>query len=175
MLTILQSRNFWIFSVFTGLFFIFAPLFQRSYVFDVANSFSIAGVVGVMVMYYASVAKKTGSWAWIFYNNLSGAHYFIIGLLGFCIYIAVRHTYNAVWRWNGKPDIMLDHLFVAYLISLTALIAAMHLLSRDLTDGRIPLENWRWVGICVAIALALAGVTIAFLDPSPPVAGGGLR
>lgn len=166
---ILKSRNLWTVVVLTALFFLIAPLFPRSYVFDVSNSFSVAGVIGVIVMYYASIARKTGSWLWVFRNDLSGVHYFVIGIMGLMSYVAIRHTYNSIWRWLGKPEWMADHLFVSYLIFGTFIIAVMHLLSRDLEEGQIPKENWRWVGIWTAVGIALAGLSVTFLDPSPAV------
>lgn len=167
MMTIIKSRNLWVGLLISAAFWALAPLFPRSYVFDVTNALSIAGCVGVLVMYYPSVARKTGSWLWVFKNDLSGAHYFVIGLIGFVSYIASRHLWNQVWRWLGKPDWMQDHLIVAYLIFGTSVLCLMHLLSRDMEEGKIPSENWRWVGIFTAIGVAMAGLMIAFFDPSP--------
>ena len=168
--TIVKSKNLWALVGLSALFWGIAPWFPRPYVFDVVNALSIAGAIGVIVMYYPSVAKTTGSWAWVFYNNLTGAHYFIIGLLGFVSYILARHLYNAIWRWLGKPDWMQDSLIVAFMVYGTAVIATMHLLSRDMHEGKIPNDNWRWVGIFTALGVALGGIFIAFLDPPVSIA-----
>jgi hypothetical protein len=134
--------------------------------FDIVNAFSIAGAIGVIVMYYPSVAKKRNDWFWIFHNDLEGVHYFIIGVMGLLFYTAARHLYNVVWRWLEKPPWMSDSLFVGYMIWFVAMVCLMHLLSRDMEAGEIPKENWRWVGIFVTVAIALAGLFITVLDPT---------
>jgi hypothetical protein len=172
---ILKSKNFWVVVALSAMFWLIAPHYNRSYVFDVVNALSIAGCIGVVVMYYPSVAKKLGTWWWVFRNDLSGVHYFIIGVMGLLIYVAARHTYNVVWRWNDKPAWMIDHLWVAFMIWWTFMIAIMALLSRDMEEGMIPKENWRWIGIFVTFGLALAGLFITVFDPSPAIVGGGAQ
>jgi hypothetical protein len=171
MMIILKSKNFWIVVGLSLVYWLFAPVMSRSYVFDIANAFSIAGAIGVIVMYYPSVAKKLGTWLWIFKNDLEGVHYFIIGVMGLLFYTASRHVYNLTWRWMGKPEWMIDHLFVGYMIWFVAMVCLMHLLSRDMERGEIPRENWRWVGIFVTLGIALAGLFITVMDPSPGVPG----
>jgi hypothetical protein len=172
---ILKSKNLWVVVALTAVFFLIAPFYPRSYVFDVVNALSIAACIGVLVMYYPSVSKKLGTWLWIFRNDLSGVHYFIIAVMGLLLYVTVRHVYNVTWRWLGKPEWMIDHLFVAFMIWWTFMIAVMALLSRDMEEGIIPKENWRWIGIFVTLGIALAGLFIIVFDPSPAVVGGGVR
>jgi hypothetical protein len=168
---ILRSKNFWAVVLLSGLYWGLAPFATSSVVFDIVNALSIAGCIGVMFMYYPSVASKLG-WLWPFRNDLAGVHYFIIGVLGVLFYIASRHTWNVVWRWLDKPAWMQDHLFVGFMIWWTFMIAVMGLLSRDMEHGQIPKENWRWVGIFVTLGLALAGVFITVFDPFPDIVGG---
>jgi hypothetical protein len=163
---ILRSKNFWIIVALSVLYWAAAPFVNRSVMFDVVNAFSIAGAIGVITMYYPSVAKKRNNWLWIFENNLEGVHYFIIGVMGLLLYTGVRHTYNVAWRWMDKPAWMIDHLFVGYMIWGVSMVCIMHLLSRDMEQGEIPRENWRWVGIFVTLAIALAGLFITVLDPT---------
>lgn len=174
---ILRSKNFWVLAAACAFYWGVAPLVPRHYVFDFVNAFSIAGVAGVFVMYYASICKKEGSLLWFFRNDLTGAHYFIASFLGLCLYVLFRHLYTAVWRWSGKPDWMIDSLLLGFVVYMTALLALMQLLSRDVQEGQIPKGNWRWVGIFTAIAIALVGVSILYLDPKPVsyLAGPGLK
>jgi hypothetical protein len=150
-------------------FWCIAPFVPTHWLFDIVNSASIAGAIGVIVMYYSSVAKKLGSWLWPFYNYLSGPHYFILGVCGFCTYILARHTYNSYWRWVGKPDWMQDHIIVAFMVFFAFCVSCVHLLSRDMKEGEIPSENWRWIGITLAAAIFLALTAIEFLDPAGPM------
>jgi hypothetical protein len=166
MMTILKSKNFWLAVAFSTAYWMIAPHVQKAYLFDVLNAFSIAGAIGVIVMYYPSVAKKLGTWLWIFKNNLAGVHYFIIGVMLLLLYIATRHLWNTVWRWLDKPPWMQDHLFTGFLIFCTILVCVMHFLVRDMEEGQIPRENWRWVGVFLAIGIAIASLFIIVFDPS---------
>jgi hypothetical protein len=161
----LKSKNLWIAIAAFALYWIVAPIIPRNYVFDFANAFSVAASIGVLVMYYPSVARAEGTWLWPFKNNLSGSHYFVLGVIGIMSVTAVRHTWNTFWRWNAKPDWMIDSLWVGFFIWITICIAVMHMTARGMESGEIPRENWRYVGLTVALGVAVTLLYILYLEP----------
>jgi hypothetical protein len=165
MVNILKSKNLWTALAIWGLYWVISPYIPRHWVFDTVNAFSVAASIGVVVMYYPSVAKAEGTWLWPFKNDLSGSHYFVLGVIGIMGITAIRHTWNTVWRWSGKPPEMQDHLVVGFFIWVTVTVAILHMTSRGMEGGQIPQENWRWVGITASLGVLIAGFYILYLEP----------
>lgn len=163
MKTILQSRNFWTALFTLGSFWLLPLAFHPSTVFDIVNSLGIAALVGVCVMYLPTTLKG------FFRNDLDGEHYLVIGLSSLCVFVSGRFGWNWYWRSQGKPDYLIEHPIVGFLIWGVFVSACLILLARDVRKGEIPRENFRWIGLVVAGGVALSLLALAFFEPSPEI------
>ena len=160
---VLRSRNLWIMVTLWGGYWLVADLLPRPYLFDLMNSLLIAACLGVAIAYVPSV------WRLWFRNDLDGPPLYVMAVVGFMAGTAARHGWNWVWRWLGKPEWMQDHIFTAWLIWVLFTTAVMQLLARDVIRGDVPKENWRWLGIVVAVGVALGLIAIIWVDPQGPL------
>lgn len=166
MKNVLQSKNFWVVLLLWGGFWPVAAYIPRPFLFDTVNSLSIAACLGVAIAFVPSVYR------FFFRNDLDGAHYWVMGIVGALSATAARHMLNWVWRWLDKPGALQDHIIVAWLVWVIFTAACVILLSRDMLKGEIPKENWRWLGIVIGVGVAATLLAVLFLDPQGPLAVG---
>lgn len=170
MKTTVNSRNLWIMVILWGGYWSFAPYVPRHILFDILNALSIAACLGVIVVFYPSVAMKVGSWRWFMFNNLSSAHYFVGALCGTMLYVIMRHTYNMLWRiLVDVQDPYQNSLVVGFMIWFITTIAYAFVISLDLEEGHVPARNWRLVGVIFVAGASMAGLIISWLEPAPPL------
>lgn len=163
-----KSVNMWISVMVLMGFWLIAPFIKRDILFDLLNGLCISACMGVILVYYPSVAHRLGTWRWFMLNRLSGPHYFVLCLTGTMIHIIYRCAWNWVWRLLCDVDSFQSSLWVAFNIWFMIVIATTFLLARGLDEGNIPTENWWWVGMVTGAGLALAFTIMAFIEPNAP-------
>lgn len=169
MKTTASSKNLWTMLVLWGGFWIIAPYVQRQILFDVLNALSIAACLGVIIVFYPSVAAKLGSWRWFMFNNLNAPHMFVAALCGTMVYVIMRHTYNMLWRIIiNVHDPYQNSLVVGFMIWFITTIAYSFIVSLDLEEGHVPSRNWRLIGIIFVVGASMAGLIVSYLEPGPP-------
>jgi hypothetical protein len=161
-MSVLRSRRFWI---CLGAVISFLPLISLppNYLFDVVNALTVAVGVGVLIAYFPGICKSLREPKW------DGTHYLVMGIFVTWIATAVRHLWNWVWRFLGKPPDMIEHPFVAFLVWATFMGGIMHMTAKGALDGEIPRENWIRLGIVVAFGVMMGLLVIIFLEPSYPL------
>lgn len=139
----------------------FLPLLflPTAYMFDLVNALTVAVGVGVLAAYGPGVWRSYQQDEW------GGGHYLVLGIAVTWIATTLRHMWNWAWRFAGKPDAMIDHPAVAFLVFLAMLGGTLHLAASGAIDGDIPRRNWLRLGIALAVGLALAFIVIVFLEP----------
>lgn len=165
----IKSTNMWVSLMMLGGFWLIAPFIRHEVLFDLLNGLCISACIGVILVYYPSVAHRLGTWRWFMLNRLSGPHYFILALTGTMIYIIFRCAWNWVWRLVCEVDDFQNSIWVAFSIWYMTVVACTFLLARGLDEGNIPTENWWWVGMTVGIGLAIGFTVMAFVEPDAPV------
>jgi hypothetical protein len=159
MMRLLRSRRFWVGLTATIGFLplIFMP---RNYLFDLVNALTVAAGVGVLIAYFPGICKSMREERW------DGNHYLVMGIFVTWLATAMRHLWNWIWRFIGKPPEMIDHQIVAFLVWMYFLGGIMHLSAKGALDGEIPKATWIRMGITVAAGVALGLLVILFLEPA---------
>lgn len=150
MRSVLASRNVRVMAVLWGGFWPVAWFIPRDIVYDIVYALSIAACFGVVVAYLPSVKK------FFFRNDLDGSHYLVIGITGMLGLTAVRQVWTWAWRILDQPESMTNSFFIAWVTFCMFTCACVHLMARDVIAGEIPRENWRWLGIVMAMAVAIS-------------------
>jgi hypothetical protein len=151
------------------LFWLVAYVLPTTYTFDVTNSFSISVGIGALFIFWR------GFWASITAEVIQPRHFLVFGLWNSIFWTISRHGWNWFWRYMGKPAWMIDHDFVAFQIAALSIAWCYVMISKppidveDMLPGQIPVRNWQTLGFYVTLALFIAGLFIAFLEPSPYV------
>src|SRR5215210_2301714 len=98
----IRSRLVWVTLAIWGAFWIIPYLSPTPYTFDLVNAFSIAVGVGCLLSFWpgfrkAVTAKNT---------DVVRKHLLVFGIWVATFWTLVRHAWNWVWRYLGKPSDM---------------------------------------------------------------------
>jgi len=141
----------------------FVPLWwflPTTYLFDLVNALTVSVGIGVLIAYLPGIARSFTMKRW------TGANFLVLGIVAAWVAIDGRHLWNWIWRYSGKPDAMIDHPLVAFMVWLTAWAGVLHLAAKGAIDRDIPRENWLKAGAFIAFGLALGSIVIVVLEPS---------
>lgn len=158
---IIKSRMFLTAVAITAVFWTFGALVPRSLLFDLLNAMAVAIGTGVIVAYAPGVIKTLQSRP----EDISTGHILVVGIVCAWVAAVVRSGWNWAWRYLGKPDALIDHLGVAYLLVVLIMGGIAHLAAKDAINGQIPRESWRRIGIYTALGLAVGALVFLLLEP----------
>ncbi len=158
---ILRSPLIWIAAVLWGGFWVVAFAVPRSWLFDIVNALATSVGTGVCIAYWPGVRRSISG------RNLNSGHYLVLGIVGAWFMNNCRHVYNWIWRYYDRPDDMINHPFVAFMVFALTTFGIMHLMAKDAIEGNIPRGNWVRLAKWITVGLALAGLVIVWLEPSP--------
>lgn len=157
---VVRNRLTWTALTVWLLFWPIAWALERDTLFDLVNALSVSVGVGVLCAY------MPGFWYALRHQPLSGPHYLVLGIGCTWLATSIRHMWNWGWRFLDKPEWMIDHPFVAFLVWVLFTGGCLHLTAKGAIDGDIPKSNWIWLGAVVAVAVFLTLVAAFFLGPT---------
>lgn len=161
MFGLFKNRTIWHALAYWAAFIPLAYYVPREHLFDVL--YAIACCVGVGVL----VAYGPGMWRSLKLQTLNGGHYLVLGIG--CTWTATiaRFVWGWAWRFLGRPDWMVDHVFIAFTVWVLISGGALHLTAKNAINGAIPKSNWLWLGAVSACGVALALLIVVGLDIQP--------
>jgi hypothetical protein len=165
MIAAAKSKVFWTGVVVWLCFWPFAILIPKDYLFDIVNAFSVCVGIGVIIAYMPGIKAALEA------RKMTAGQFLILGIA--CTWLATvgRHLYNWIWRYLGKPEAMIDHPMVAFLVVMLVSGGFLHLSASHAIDEEFPETSWRQLGIVTAFSLAVASFFILYFEPlrpSPP-------
>jgi hypothetical protein len=162
-MSVFHSRRFWI-GAGAALGFLPLVVLPRQFMFDIVNALTVAVGVGVLIAYLPGICRSLQELRW------DGTHYLVLGIFVTWSATALRHLWNWIWRFLGKPAEMIDHPIVAFLVWMTFMGGVLHMTARGALDGEIPRENWIRLGVVIAAGIVTGLLVIVFLEPASPPA-----
>lgn len=140
-----------------ALFWPIAYFVPREYLFDVVDALSISLGGAVILAYIPGVIDALKR-----RQEISKAHYLVLGIVASWIAIEFRTGYLWGWRYLEEPLGGMDTLFVAWIAWLVISGGVLHLLAPKVLDGEVPRSGWfaLWVALVVGLVL---GASIALL------------
>jgi len=161
---VVRSKTFWILTFVVLSFWPFAILLPRAYLFDIVNSFTVCVGIGLLIAFMAGAKTALRE------NLRTGGQFLVLGIVCTWAPTVTRHLYNWIWRYMGKPEFMIDHELVAFMVYVTAVGGFLHLFASHAIDNKVPETSWRQLGIVVTLSLMVASFFILYFEPSeePP-------
>jgi hypothetical protein len=140
-------------------FWLVAPFLPVDYVFILVNAMSLAVAIGIVVAYLPrTIEALVGP-----VRSLSGGDLLIIGIDIAWASNAAANMWAWAYRGLGKPDMMVDSMWRAWIVWILFLAGFLHLVARGAVHGHIPSGNWIRAGAWIGTGLTLAGLVITYL------------
>lgn len=158
MFGLFKNKTIWQALIFWAAFWPVAHVVPREHLFDALYAIASCIGVGVLIAYGPGIYKSLQK------QVLNGGHYLVFGIG--CTWSATlaRFIYAWVWRYLGKPEWMVDHMFIAFTIWVLISGGALHLTAKNAINGQIPKSNWVWLGAVGTCGVLLAMFIVGVLD-----------
>ena len=159
-MSLFRSKMLWAGLAVWASFWVLVPLVATPHLFDLVNALSASIGIGVIVAYSRGIYDALTT------KNRVGGHYLILGIACTWLGASIRTIYNWIWRWLDKPEGMIDHPFVAFMMFVVFTGGALHLTAQNAIEGCIPRKNWIVLGAIVSASLFMT-FTLAIVLGSP--------
>lgn len=139
-----------IFIGFWPLFYTFGP----DAMMELTSSLVLGVSVAVMLTWLPTAVRclRTGL--------REGESLFSVGTFFFATAIAVQRLWSTAYRWDGRPDWMLNSPFSSLAWWMVFCAGTMVLLAPGTSAGAVPQRNWVYVACAASFGSLIAGITI---------------
>jgi hypothetical protein len=154
---LLFSRIGMTFTVFTLVYVFAISLFPMLFLVEVANALVFAFAIILAVMYIPDAIYVARN------DKGEGGQYFLVGFSLVIVWLLESRAFSSVWRWMGNPDTWLNHPFNTFFLFLLAWGLFTLAAAPGMRGGEVPIKNWRVIGLAIAVAIFVFGVTIGLV------------
>jgi len=160
----LQAGNELLFSKLGMTFVIFTLCYVVAVLFlpmlvlvEIANAlvFAFATILAFMYLPDAIYVARN--------DEGEGGQYFLVGFSLVIVWLLESRAFSSVWRWMGNPDTWLNHPFNTFFLFLLAWGLFTIAAAPGMKGGDVPIKNWRIIGLAIAVAIFVFGVTIGLV------------
>lgn len=154
---LLFSRIGMTFVIFTLLYVAAVAIFPMLVIVEIANAFVFAFAVILAFMYIPDAIYVARN------DKGEGGQYFLVGFSLVIIWLLESRAFAAAWRWMGNPETWLNHPFNTFFLFLLAWGLFTLAAAPGMKGGEVPIKNWRIIGLAIAVAIFVFGVTIGLV------------
>lgn len=94
--------------------------------------------------------------------HISDADQLIVGVFLVSFFTASLGVWGTIGRMNNFSTTTAESALSAFLVACQTIGAFFVIAAAGRVDGRIPIGNWRWIAISIALGCTIAGVFIGF-------------
>lgn len=143
--------------VFTLCYVILAMFVPAIFLVELGNALVFAFALIVFFLYFPDAV-------WAARNDRGEAgQYFVVGLALTILYVAETRLYGTIWRWLDYPEGWLTHPFHTFFLFACAAGLTLLMTAPGMSQGRVPLKNWKLVAGAIVFAVFVVGVTIGLI------------
>ena len=142
-------------AIAVAIFWPVAFLLERNHLFDIVNGLAVAVGCGIVATYSGAALR-------VFRDNVcTPGHLLVVGIVTAWLAVVVRLLMIWIWRFNGQPEALINHVLLAFAVWLFVLGGALHLTARNAIEDTIPKSNLITLGLAVASG-TLIGLVMIF-------------
>lgn len=145
------------FVVFTLVYITLASFLPMIFLVEVANALVFAFALILAVIYIPDAIYVARN------DKGEGGQYFLVGLSLVVIGLLEARAFASLWRWMGNPESWLNSPFNTFFLFLLAWGLITLVAAPGMKSGSVPIKNWRIIGLAIAFAIFVFGVTIGLV------------
>lgn len=154
---LLFSRIGMTFVIFTLIYVAAIAIFPMIVIVEIANAFVFAFAIILGFMYIPDAVYVARN------DKGEGGQYFLVGFSLVIVWLLESRAFAAAWRWMGNPETWLNHPFNTFFLFLLAWGLFTLAAAPGMKGGEVPIKNWRVIGLAIAVAIFVFGVTIGLV------------